>query len=110
MEYTSEAGMAGTAKVSQVMMTTAQPFLTRLDAESILVFLCKYDAYCCELKSRAAQLMQVSSQSLEPTRPVGLVCCVDPDQLESAVELEMIDGCDYVEKLKEEKLWTFLDK
>lgn len=107
MEDTSEAGTTGTGKVRQAMMTTPQPFLARLDAESIRVFLRKYNANCRELKSLAAQLGQASSQSLEPICPAGLVNCVDAKQLESAPEFGMIDICDDVERLTDDKLRTF---
>ena len=60
-------------------MAVEQPFLARLDSESIRIFLRKYDAYIRELKARASQLVQEGSQSLEPIRPVGLVYCVDSE-------------------------------
>ena len=63
-------------------MAVDQPFLARLDSESIRIFLRKYDAYARDLKARAAQIVQEGSQSLETIRPVGLVYCVESEQLE----------------------------
>ncbi|PXF41739.1 hypothetical protein BWQ96_08528 [Gracilariopsis chorda] len=48
--------------------------------------------------------------SLEPIRLVGLVYCVDAKQLESAVDLGMIDDCVDVKDLSENKLHAFLSK
>ena len=113
MEDTSSShgsGITGNAKVKQVTMAVEQPFLARLDSESIRVFLRKYDAYCRELKARASQLVQETAVSLEPIRPVGLVYCVDAEQLESAVDLGMIDGCDDVKELTDGQLRDYLDK
>ena len=69
----------GKAKVRQVTMAVEQPFLARLDSESIRIFLRKYNAYTRELKARASQLVKEGSHSLEPIRPVGLVYCVDSE-------------------------------
>lgn len=110
MKDTSGVGTARSSKVSHVMMTTPQLFLARIDAESILVFLRKYEWYCGELNWHSAQLLQVSSQSLEPIGPVGLVYYVDAEQLESTVDMWIIKGFDDVEKLTDDKLQTFLDK
>lgn len=93
-------------------MTTSveHPFLHRLEPESIRVFLRKYDGYCRELKARAAQLSSESSVSLEPARPVGIIYCVDAEQLESAVECGLIPDCQDVEDLEDDDLRTFLEK
>ncbi|PXF41503.1 hypothetical protein BWQ96_08777 [Gracilariopsis chorda] len=91
-------------------MATPQPFLALLEAESIRIFLRAYDAYYGELKSAAALFVQEASMSLGPIRPVGLVYSVDAEQLESAVDLEMIhDGLE-VKDHSDNKLRAFLDK
>ena len=89
-------------------MTTSveHPFLHRLEPESIRVFLRKYDGYCRELKARAAQLSSESSVSLEPARPVGIIYCVDAEQIESAVECGLIPDCQDVEDLEDDDLRT----
>ncbi|PXF43991.1 hypothetical protein BWQ96_06224 [Gracilariopsis chorda] len=102
-------GTTGTAKVYKFSMATPQPFLALLEAEPIRIFLRAYDAYCRELKSRAAQLVQEASMSLEPIRPVGLVYCLDAKQLESAMDLGMIDHCMDVKDLSDNKLRAFLN-
>lgn len=85
------------------------PFFARLDSESIRIFLSKYDAYTRELKARASQLVQEGSQSLEPIRPVFLVYCVDSEQVESAVELDMTEGYTDVKDLSDDQLRTYLE-
>lgn len=107
---TSGTSIGGTAKDRQVAMATEQPYLVRLDPESIRIFLRKYDAYCGELKARASQLVQEGLQSLEPIRPVGLVYCIDSEPIHSAVELALIDGCTNSKDLTDEQLRALLKK
>lgn len=97
-------------KVMQVAMSVEHPFLLRLDPESIRAFLRKYDAYRQEVFARASQLTEEPSASLEPVSPVGLIYCVDAEQLESAVECGMIEGCSDIEKLTSTDLRRFLEK
>ena len=100
----------GVQQVRKMAISVEHPFLHRLEPESIRVFLRKYDAYCRELKSRAAQLSFESSFPMEPARPVGLTFCVDAEQLESAVECGMITGVTDVELLTDETLRAHLER
>lgn len=99
----------GTHKVRHLASSVEHPFLHRFDPQSIRVFLRAYDAYCREVYARASQLNQDASTSVEPVSPVSLLYCVDAEQLESAVQCGMIDGCTDVDRLTTEALRTFLD-
>ena len=67
------------------------PHLRRLDAESARVILRKYGAYCKELTARAAQLAG-GDFTAEPLRPVHIKFCVGSEQLDSALDVEFIEG------------------
>ena len=95
--------------VKHISASVDYPFLARLELESIRIFLRRYDAYVQEVKARAAQLAGENSTTEEPGRPVGLVLCVDADQLESAVDCGLIPNCTSVEALVDEFLRSFLD-
>lgn len=85
------------------------PILSRLEPESIRVLLSRYDAYCREINAHAAQVASEDSTTGEPGWPVGLVFCVEADQLESAVENGMIPGCKSVKTFTDAPLQSFLD-
>lgn len=60
--------------------------LPRLEHESIRVFFNRYDAYNTEVKACATQATSKDSTSEERCCSLSLAFCVDPDQLESALE------------------------
>lgn len=87
------------------------PFQSRLELESIRVFLRRYgyEAYCREIKAHAVQAAGGDSTTEKTGCPVGIVFSVDVDQLEFAVECGMILDCTSVETLTEASLRPFLD-
>ena len=101
MSSASEAPVSRGAKF--VSTSIDHPHLLRLDAESIRVFIRKYDAYCKELTARAAQLTGYGVTT-EPVRPVNITFCVDSEQLESALDLWFIEGADDYDGLSETQL------
>lgn len=86
-------------RVQQAAMSVEHPFLLQYDSASITVFLCKYDAYCSEFSTGSSQPVGSASLSLKPVNPVSILRCVYVEQLESAVEFGMIDGCIDIDKL-----------
>lgn len=104
------SGITGSAKVGKVGISTDHPYLARLDSESIRVFLRAYDAYTRELTARAAQLVREGTLSVEPVRPVGLVYCVNAEQLESAIILKLIPGCIDYKSVTSDAPRAYLDK
>lgn len=110
MNETSGAGMAGNIKVQELRMVAPHLFPARIRVTSIRVFSRRYNAYCGEVKTRASQLVQVLAQPIESIRPVGPVFCVCAKQLESAVDLSLIEGSDDLEELDNMALSTVLDK
>lgn len=109
MEDSSSAKGTVGPKVKQTAMSVEHPLLLRFDSESIRVFLRKYEAYCREVYASASQLTQDSAALLEPISPVGLIYCVDAEQLKSAIECGMIEGCDNVESLTSNELKRYLE-
>ena len=84
-------------------------FLARLEPKSIRGFLRRYEAYCREVQAHAAQVAGEDATTKEPGRSVGLVFCVDADQLESTVECGLIPNCTSVETLTDTSLQSVLD-
>ena len=85
------AEMSATPEASPFLaMSVNHPRLVRTDAESIRVFLRLYDQYSKEVTARVEQLT-VSPATTEAVRPVNLKYCVDPEYLESAIDLGLIE-------------------
>ena len=110
MDGKTPATTRGNHKVRHLASAVEHPFLQRLDPQSIRVFLRAYDAYCREVCARASQLTQESSTPLQPVSPVSILYCVDDEQLESAAECRMINGCTDVEDLTSTQLRAFLNE
>jgi len=90
-------------------MSRSEPFLDRMDPDSIRVFLEKYDDYCRKLNALASPHARNGTLSTEPARPLGMVYCVNSDQLQSAIELHLIGGCNNVKELTDEKLRSYFN-
>lgn len=70
--------------------------LTSTDAESISIFLCKYDQYCKEVAERAKLLNVTAGTPTDPILPVNLKFRIDTEYLDSAKALGFLeDVADY---------------
>lgn len=98
------------AKKRFVYTSVGHPKLKRLDSESIRIFIRRYDAYRTELIARAQQLSGDGVISTEPVIPINIKCCIDPKQLQSAIDLGLIPGVDDYDKLDESMIRKYLDK
>lgn len=99
----------GARRAGFVTTSVDHPWLTRLDAESIRIFLRGYEDYCKEITARAEQLVATGTITAEPIRPVSLKYCIDSEQLQSALDLGFIEGVDDYESLSETALRSFLE-
>ncbi|PXF46452.1 hypothetical protein BWQ96_03777 [Gracilariopsis chorda] len=86
------------------------PHLKRTDAESIRVFLRKYDQYSTEIKEKARQHTVTNTLSVKPVEPVSLKFCVDPEYLESALALNRIPFVTDIDALTDQDLRAYLEK
>ena len=84
------------------------PTLRKHDAESIRIFLRKYDQYVTEIVERSAQYGDVDAAGT--ARPVQLKFCVDSEYLASAIDLGFVDGVDTIEELTDPLLRAYLEK
>ena len=90
----SDSGASSVTIRTQNSITTSlnYPTLSKSDAESIRVFLRKYDQYAVEVRARHQQLVSTQDESFssEPARPIALKFCADTEWLLSTLALGLI--------------------
>ena len=94
---------------SFIATSVNHPQLVRTDAESIRIFLNRYDQYSKEVKARAQQLNLTGSTTTEAVRPVNLKYCVDPEYIESVIALDIL-SVDSYDELSDETLRQHLEE
>ena len=94
-----------TGSAISLSATIEHPRLGEHDAESIRTFLRLYDQYVSEVKAKCEE----SGNFNLSCKPVNLAYCLDPDYLDSAVELGFIPNATSMEELTEETLRKFLE-
>lgn len=92
-----------------VMTSVNHPRLLEGEACSIRTFFRLYDQYSTTVLQRAQQLVS-SNVSYEAMQPVNIKFCVDPELLESLIDLNLIEDVDSGSILTDDRLCTYLKK
>lgn len=105
----SAPGGPSTYSTTFVATSVSNPRLTSTNASSIRVFLRSYDQYARYITDRAKQLVGKDIVTSEPITPVQLKICVDPDLIQSIIDLDFLPDVSPYDDRTDEPLRTYSD-
>lgn len=98
------------AAAGTLLTTFLDPLhLTSIGAESIRVFLRKYNQYCKEITEREQPPTVIGSFSTKPIHPTNFKFCDSPEYLDSPMELGFLPSIAIYAELTEPILRKYLE-
>lgn len=85
------------------------PRLRDFDPDKIRTFLKRYDEYVLEITARAQQLADPDTLADDDIRPLSLKFCVNTEELEAVICLDLIENVTSYSDLDDSKLRSYLE-